>query len=108
MQISHSFQKFIFGVVLEQIRAKDVVLFFEDVGFKFRPRQLNKETCRTLLKHVDLDYPRMEDSEPMSYTKLTNKQMSDHVAAIERAAALGGSELLYIAEEWELVMKNIR
>ena len=65
MKISISFNRFIFGVVLEELRRPNIVLTFREVGFKFRTSQISKESMRNLLKYLDLDYPRDDRNEPL-------------------------------------------
>ena len=108
MKISTNFQKFIFGVVLEDLKNSGGVLEFQDPPFKFRCASISKESIRNLLKHLDFNYPRNENGLPLSYTKLDSKQMSDHITWIERQCAFSGIEMRYIADEWERIIKNIR
>lgn len=108
MKISSNFNRFIFGVVLEDLKNSGGVLEFQEPPFKFRCSQLSKETIRNLLKHLDFNYPRNENSLPLSYTKLDSKQMSDHITWIERQCAFSKIEMRYIADEWERIIKNIR
>jgi len=106
MKISISFNRFIFGVVLEELRRPNIVLTFREVGFKFRTSQISKESMRNLLKYLDLDYPRDDRNEPLSYTKLTSKEMSDHVKWIELKAMESGHEMRHIAEQWERLLNQ--
>ena len=108
MKISVNFNRFIFGVVLEDLKNSGGVLEFKEPPFKFRCSQLSKETIRNLLKYLDFNYPRNDDSVPLSYTKLDSKQMSDHVTWIERQCAFSGIEMKYISDEWERIIKSIR
>lgn len=108
MRISSNFQKFIFGVVLEDLKRSGGVLTFQEPPFKFRVTSISKETIRNLLKHLDFNYPRDEDGKPLSYTKLDSKQMSEHVTWIERQCAFSGIEMQYISAEWEIIIKGIR
>jgi hypothetical protein len=107
VKISSNFNRFIFGVVLEDLKKSDGILKFEEPKFKFRPKNITKESLRNLLKHLDFDYPRDDEMRPLSYTKLDSKQMSDHIAWIERTAGNSGIELDYIAQEWERIMKGV-
>ena len=106
MKISLQFNKFIFGVVLEDLRQPNIILKFEEVGFKFRTSQISKESMRNLLKYLDLDYPRDDRNEPLSYTKLTSKEMSNHIKWIELKAMESGHEMLYITQEWERLLNQ--
>lgn len=108
MRISTNFNRFIFGVVLEDLKNCGGVLEFKEPPFKFRCSQLSKETIRNLLKYLDFNYPRNENGVPLSYTKLDSKQMSDHVTWIERQCAFSGIEMKYIVESWERIKKLAR
>ena len=108
MKISTNFNRFIFGVVLEDLKNCGGTLEFKEPTFKFRCSQLSKETIRNLLKYLDFNYPRNDDGMPLSYTKLDSKQMTDHVSWIERQCAFSGIEMKYISDEWERIIKSIR
>lgn len=108
MMISNNFNRFIFGVVLEDLKHSGGVLSFQEPSFKFRVSSISKESIRNLLKHLDFNYPRDEHQKPLSYTKLDSKQMSLHVEWIERQCAFSGIEMQYISQEWERIMKGIR
>jgi hypothetical protein len=69
---------------------------------------LDAETLRSLLKYLDLNYPRDDRGIPLSYTKLDSKQMSEHVSWIERQAGLSGVELSHITREWERIMAQYK
>jgi len=104
MLISPNFQKFIFGCVLPELKKEGVVLEFQDPKFKFRTSSVHSESIRNLLKYLDLKYPRDEKQEPLSYTKLDSKQMSDHISWIEMIATSSGVEFGYINDEWDRLM----
>jgi len=105
MKISGHFNRFMFGVILKDIRNADV-LIFKDFNFKFRPRQIASESMRELFKHLDLSYPRDDKNIPMSYTKLDSKQMTRHVQFIERVAGFSGHEMKHISEEWNRLLQQ--
>ena len=108
MQISNNFNRFIFGVVLEDLRRPNIVLSFDMPKFKMRTSQISKESLRNLLKYLDLDYPRDERGEPLSYTKLTSQQMTKQIEFIEQTAGFSGVELKYIEAEWKRIIQNSR
>lgn len=108
MRISNHFNRFIFGVVLEDLRRPNITLHFEHPHFKFRTSSISKESMRNLLKFLDFDYPRDEEGKPLSYTKIDSKQMSDHIKWIELIAGQSGVELDYIAEEWARIINSAR
>lgn len=104
MLISKQFQGFIFSAVLPELKKEGVVLKFDNPKFQFRTSSVKKESIRNLLKYLDFGYPRNDIGEPLSYTKLDSKQMSDHVAWIELIAANSGLEFKYISDEWSRLM----
>lgn len=104
MKYSLNFNRFIFGVVLEELRKPNITLKFDQPLFKFRTSQISKESMRNLLKHLDMDYPRDEELKPLSYTKITSKQASDHIKWIELIAGQSGVEFDYIRVEWDRLM----
>lgn len=108
MKISINFNKFIFGVVLKDLKNSGGVLEFQNPPFKFRVSQISKESIRNLLKYLDFNYPRNETGIPLSYIKLDSKQMSEHVNWIERQCSFSGIELGYISKEWERLVQNFR
>lgn len=105
MLISKNFQGFIFSAVLPELKKQGVVLQFDNPVFKFRTASVSKESIRNLLKYLDYDYPRNDEGEPLSYTKLDSKQMSSHVAWIELIAANSGLEFKYITLEFERLFR---
>jgi hypothetical protein len=108
VKISSNFNRFIFGVVLNDLKNSDGILKFDEPKFKFRPKNITKESLRNLLKYLDFNYPRDKDMHPLSYAELDSKQMSDHIAWIERTAAWSGIELNYISEEWARIMAQYK
>ena len=104
MKISIQFNRFIFGVVLEQIRDVDEIII-DEPRFAFRPRTIKKESLRNLLKYLDLNYPRNDVGEPFSYTKLTSKEMSDHLEFIVKSC---NGNMKYINDEWNRLISTIR
>lgn len=108
MKYSLNFNRFIFGVVLEDLKRSCGVLQFQNPQFKFKVSQVSKETIRNLLKHLDFGYPRDEKGVPLSYTKLDSKQMTRHIEWIERQCAYSGIEMKYIAQEWERLVNQYK
>ena len=108
MKYSLNFNKFIFGVVLEDLKKSGGVLQFQTPPFKFRVSQVSKETIRNLLKHLDFSYPRDEKGVPLSYTKMDSKQMTRHIEWIERQCAYSSIEMNYISAEWERLVNQYK
>lgn len=103
MLISTNFSRFMFGVVLKEVRNAPV-LEFEEFKFKFRPGQIAFASMRELFKHLDLDYPRDSESRPHSYKKLNGADMSRHIEWIVKIAGQSGYELPHITKEWERLL----
>ena len=105
MKISAQFNRFIFGVVLEQVREADLIRF-DHLQFKFRPRAISKESLRNLFKACDLDYPRDDKGMPLSYTKLDKSDMVRHVNWI--IDTVGQTHTIrFIEDEWARLMAQI-
>lgn len=107
-RLSYQYTKFIFGVVLEHIRDKELVLQIDEPLFKFKPSGISKESLRNLLKHLDFNYPRDDKGIPVSYTKLTTADMFRHIEWIERQCGFSGFTPKYISQEWERLMEKNR
>lgn len=103
--LNQRFSRFIFGVVLKQLREPSIILEFDTPRFKFKPSGLSTESVRNLLKYLDFDYPRDENGQPLSYRDMSNKQMHDHVMWIEKMASQSGFTLKYIEDEWNRYME---
>jgi prophage antirepressor-like protein len=107
MIISTNFQKFVFGVVLPQIR-KAPYLIFREFDFKCRPAQISSESLRELLKHLDQSYPRDDKKIPVSYTKLTSKDMNNHIEWIILICGESSFTPDYIEAEWERLTQSYK
>lgn len=110
MKISTNFSRFVFGVILKEIRGAEL-LQFEDVQingntFKFRPAGIAFASMRELFKHLDLGYPRADNDMPVSYTQLTSVDMTRHIEWIVKTANQSGFEMPHIAAEWERILNQ--
>lgn len=92
MLVSREFNRFMHGVVLAQV-AKIRFLKVQEIKGILRPFYLSPDTLKQLLKIIDLDYPRNEKGEPLSYTKLNELEFLSHIAFIERICAENGINL---------------
>ena len=108
LRISNNFQKFIFGVVLEEIKRDNGVLKFDEPPFQFRPKTVKKESIRNLFKHLDFSYPRDENGVPLSYTKLDSKEMTRHVEWIVRQCAFSSMDLPHVVAEWNRLVNQYK
>ncbi len=106
--LSSQFRKFVFGVVLKELKALKEPIVIEEPRFKFRTSSITKESLRNLLKHLDLNYPRDERMRPLSYTKLNNKDMCKHIEFINKIVGQSGQTLNYIEEEWKRIMESVK
>lgn len=107
MKISSNFNRFIFGVVLKDIKSQNMILKFSEPKFIMRTAQISSESLRDLLKHLDFTYPRDSESKPLSYTKLDSKQMTAHIQWIELICSQSGFTLQYISDEWDRLLQSI-
>ena len=97
--ISNNLNRFLHGVVLHQLKQADE-LIFNDLDFKLRPRPLNMESFKQLLKYLNLNYP-LEGEKKKPTMKCEPKEICDHILWLEKVAGESGYELDYVAEEWE-------
>lgn len=84
--ISREFNRFMHGVVIAKVQ-KIRILNVREIKGILHPFYLSKDTLKQLLKIIDLDYPRNNQGEPLSYTKLSELEFLSHIAFIERICA---------------------
>lgn len=89
MIISREFNRFMHGVVIAKVQ-KIRILKVREIKGILHPFYLSKDTLKQVLKIIDLDYPRDEKGEPLSYTKLNESEFLSHIAFIERICAENG------------------
>ncbi len=114
MKITAQFNKFFFGVVCPQLKAKALekgkpMMYQHPLTKEWYLIDLVKvsdDGIYQLLKLVNPYYPKLNDLLPASTTVLSNKQLSDHIKWVERWASENGLELPYIVEEWERILQE--
>jgi len=107
MKLSSPYNRFLHGVIYKDVKAIKRPLYVFDGQFVFRPSGLSVESLKQLLKHLDLDYPR-EDEKVLSITKLSTKQMGNHIEFMINLLADNGLTFKHIDEEWERIMESVR
>ncbi len=106
MLISSPFNRFLHGVVYKQIRQINEPLIIS--GFKVRFSSISLQSTKKLLKHLDYEYPRDENYEPISITKIDNKGLCKHIEWLIYSLGLNGKSFAFVEEEWERLMKEYR
>ena len=107
MKLSFQYNRFLHGVIYKEVKAIKKPLYVFDGQFVFRPSGLSVESLKQLLKHLDLDYPR-EDEKVLSITKLSTKQMGNHIEFMINLLAENKLTFPHIDLEWSRLMENIR
>ena len=65
-------------------------------------------TLKNWLKLADVNYPRGADTYPISTTKLTSKQVTEHEEFIRLVAANNGFSLSVDDEEWNRLINSYK
>lgn len=102
MKISPQHNRWLFGVLLEQVREAEIIRF-DDLNFKFRPKAISKESLRQLFKMCDLNYPKDEKGLGVSYTKIEPSEMNRHINWIIDTVSQTHS-IRFIEAEWDNLM----
>ncbi|PPB65657.1 hypothetical protein [Campylobacter hyointestinalis] len=92
MQISYSFNRFMHGVVLREIK-KIRYLKISSLKIAIKPFYLSFDTLKQILKYLDEDYPRKKDGKPFSYKELKEVDFLRHIAFLECVCAENGYTL---------------
>lgn len=109
MLISHRFQKFFFGVVCKEIKKlPPMKIRFMGEWSMINFRQVKSSSIYQILKQLNKNYPLDEDKTKLSTTKMTSKQMTDHIQWIERVVSWNGHTFDYITIEWERLLQEYK
>lgn len=109
MNISHKFQKFFFGVVCKEIKKlPPMKIRFMGEWSMINFRQVKSSSIYQILKQLNKNYPLDEDKTKLSTTKMTSKQMTEHIQWIERVVAFNGHTFDYITIEWERLLQEYK
>ena len=106
MQISSNFQRFYFGVIVEQLKQAPE-LYAADLNFRFRPRQIRLGSFYQLLKALNLEYPNDGDKKK-STRNIDNKELLAHIEWCFKLAADSHYAMPYVEEEWQRLINSIR
>jgi hypothetical protein len=107
MKISNNYNRFLHGVIYNQVKAIQEPLKVFDGKFIFRPCSISLDSVKQLLKHIDLDYPR-NDKGVLSITQLTSKQVCEHIEFIILLLGENGHTFEFIEDEWNRILKEIK
>ena len=114
MLISTHFQKFFFGVVCPQLKAKALekekpMMYQHPLTkewFLINLKQVSDDGVYQLLKLINPHYPKLNGLLPASTKVLDNKKLTQHIQWVERWAGDNGLELPYIADEWQKILQE--
>ena len=71
-------------------------------------RQVKSSSIYQILKQLNKNYPLDEDNTKLSTTKMTSKQMTEHIQWIERVVAFNGLCFDYVTSEWERLLQEYK
>jgi PDZ domain-containing secreted protein len=71
-------------------------------------RQVKSSSIYQILKQLNKNYPLDEDGTKLSTTKMTSKQMTEHIQWIERVVSWNGHTFEYVSQEWERLLKEYK
>jgi hypothetical protein len=109
MLISHRFNKFFFGVVCKEIKKlPPMQIRFMGEWSMINFRQVKSSSIYQILKQLNKNYPLDDDSTKLSTTKMTSKQMTEHIQWIERVVSWNGHTFDYVSQEWERLLKEYK
>lgn len=103
--ISKQFMRFYYGVVLKQIKAIKQPLVFHN-KFKVRLSALSVESCKQMLKILDLKYPKDSTQMPISLRDIENSELVDHIDFLIKSLAENKLTFPFIDDEWERLLKQ--
>ena len=105
--ISKQFMRFYYGIVLKQIRAIKQPLVFHN-KFKVRLSALSIESCKQMLKMLDLEYPKDSTQMPISLRDIENSELIHHIDFLISVLAENKLSFKFIDDEWQRLLKEIR
>jgi len=109
MIISHRFNKFFFGVVCKEIKKlPPMKIRFMGEWSMINFRQVKSTSIYQILKQLNKNYPLEDDGTKLSTTKMTSKQMTDHILWIERVVAFNGHTFDYISLVWLRLLEEYK
>jgi hypothetical protein len=109
MIISHKFNKFFHGVVCKEIKKlPPMKIRFMGEWSMINFRQVKSTSIYQILKQLNKNYPLDEDGTKLSTTKMTSKQMTEHIQWIERVVSWNGHTFDYVSQEWERLLEEYK
>jgi PDZ domain-containing secreted protein len=109
MLISHRFNRFFFGVVCKEIKKlPPMKIRFMGEWSMINFRQVKSSSIYQILKQLNKNYPLEDDGIKLSTTKMTSKQMTEHIQWIERVVSWNGHTFDYVSQEWERLLEEYK
>lgn len=104
MIISNQFNRFYHKCIISEIKLIDKPISFYN-RFKVRFSALSIKSIKTMLKMLDLNYPR-SNGEVISIKDIESKELCEHIEFIFKTLAENSITLKVIEDEWERLLKQ--
>ena len=104
MIISNQFNRFYHKCIISEIKLIDKPISFYN-RFKVRFSGLSIKSIKTMLKMLDLNYPRSNDN-VISIKDIENKELCEHIEWIFKEFANNGVTFKVIEDEWNRLLKQ--
>ena len=104
MIISSQFNRFYHRAIITEIKRINTPISFYN-RFKIRFSGLSVKSIKTMLKMLDLNYPR-SNGEVISIKDIESKELCEHIEFIFKTLAENSITLKVIEDEWERLLKQ--
>ena len=104
MIISSQFNRFYHRAIITEIKRINTPISFYN-RFKVRFSALSVKSIKTMLKMLDLNYPR-SNGEVISIKDIESKELCEHIEFIFKTLAENSITLKVIEDEWERLLKQ--
>lgn len=104
MIISSQFNRFYHRAIITEIKRINTPISFYN-RFKVRFSALSIKSIKTMLKMLDLNYPR-SNGEVISIKDIESKELCEHIEFIFKTLAENSITLKVIEDEWERLLKQ--
>lgn len=104
MIISSRFNRFYHRAIITEIKRINTPISFYN-RFKIRFSGLSIKSIKTMLKMLDLNYPR-SNGEVISIKDIESKELCEHIEFIFKTLAENSITLKVIEDEWERLLKQ--
>ena len=105
MIISSQFNRFYHRAIITEIKRINTPISFYN-RFKIRFSALSIKSIKTMLKMLDLNYPRNSMQEVISIKDIESKELCEHIEFIFKTLAENSITLKVIEDEWERLLKQ--